>query len=565
MQRPTATITVQRQTATTDARLQSLLSPVLSRRVRAFTPGGQAGYQQQFETVRYFDVGSQGRLITYAGLVPRAEECLRQAGYDVTIVDRTLWPVYAGADKAMLQRSELSINDKRLLAAIAGHPRGQVLLDKPAELPRALALVCCFFSEARVLVVAKSREAAKHVQDGLRKYVDGAVNLGSEVDWAEQSRLSVVTADTFATCNGDDWDVVLFVGQETVLGKQAFDRAVRMQDQLRFCFRVQQGREPGQHESLRLSAACGSVIHDARHCEHRPPTVRVIVAWLPVINLNVVAGRDDDRHNLHTCPALQRKRSAIWRNDIRNNTIAGIAQAIVDSDTNTLWQHGLLLNADANYLQDAYGQPRVAILVESAEHGRELLKRLEGWELIADTRSGVADTGSRAAETGSGVTDTRCGAANTRSRAKGVKPSALSRVIITETAASKLDLAIDVLIRASGGDAALASEIANCGRTSGSKAPTQLLVDFADDWDAQAEAATRLRLRDYQRLGWIVDDAPRSLTSTETGEGSDGHAIKDLPTHATHLSDHHKKQTFTASKTQARKPKARTHRNHQSS
>ena len=72
MLRPTATITVQRHTASTDARLQSLLSPVLSRRVRAFTPGGQSGYQRHFETVRYFDVGSQGRLITYAGLVPRA-------------------------------------------------------------------------------------------------------------------------------------------------------------------------------------------------------------------------------------------------------------------------------------------------------------------------------------------------------------------------------------------------------------------------------------------------------------------------------------------------------------
>jgi hypothetical protein len=192
MQRPTATITVQRHTATTDARLQSLLSTVLSRRVRAFTPGGHSGYQQHFETDRYFHVDSQGRLITYAGLVPRAEECLRQAGYDVTIVDRTLWPVFAGADQAMLQRSELSVNDKSLLAAIADHPRGQVLLDKPAELPRALALVCCFFSEARVLVVAKSRKDAEHVQDGLRKYIDGAVNLGSEVDWTDQHRLLVV-------------------------------------------------------------------------------------------------------------------------------------------------------------------------------------------------------------------------------------------------------------------------------------------------------------------------------------------------------------------------------------
>src|SRR5262249_37347187 len=81
-----------------------------------------------------------------------------------------------------------------------------------------------------------------------------------------------------------------------------------------------------------------------------------------------------------TRTSLERKRRHVWRAGRRNDFIAALTDALVGRDRATLWGHGLFLGAE----DDAYftgPAPSVTVLVESPEHGRELLKRLPGGEL----------------------------------------------------------------------------------------------------------------------------------------------------------------------------------------
>jgi len=81
--------------------------------------------------------------------------------------------------------------------------------------------------------------------------------------------------------------------------------------------------------------------------------------------------------------ALARKR-AVWRDDPRNDAIAAAAHAITAGRREDLHALGMSED-DASAVAGPSPRPRrVAVLVESPDHGRELLGRLHGWHLLAD-------------------------------------------------------------------------------------------------------------------------------------------------------------------------------------
>jgi hypothetical protein len=130
---------------------------------------------------------------------------------------------------------------------------------------------------------------------------------------------------------------------------------------------VRPGRQADRLAQLRLEAMAGPVIYRRRLRRHR---VRVVL--LPVT----------------TCPPagttpLERKRLWYWHNADRNQAIANVAQAFAYLDWPYLHQAGLTMVdlAEHTYRNFCW----VAVLVESPEHGRQLLPLLPGWTMLDNT------------------------------------------------------------------------------------------------------------------------------------------------------------------------------------
>jgi hypothetical protein len=180
--------------------------------------------------------------------------------------------------------------------------------------------------------------------------------------------------------------------------------------------------------------------------------------------------------------ALERKRAAYWGNAARNDFIATAARAFSECDEQALWACGLLL-ADGGI--PLTGRPGVTVLVESAEHARELLQRLPGWEVLDAVPT---PPGARPAFPKTPF-----------------KLRPLDRTVVTSLAAARLaTLDVDVLVRA-GPECPL--ELA--GFPPHSAGPRRvLLVAVADDGDGLARAAVGRRLRDYAGRGWASVGVP---------------------------------------------------------
>jgi hypothetical protein len=174
---------------------------------------------------------------------------------------------------------------------------------------------------------------------------------------------------------------------------------------------------------------------------------------------------------------LERKRRAVWHNQASNQVVAEIAGAFADRDIRTLWNHGLLLDQDE--LPYPAPWPRsTTILVEVAEHGRVLVDRLPGWDLLHAVHGKPGSVYEESSGGGSG----------------------LDRRIVTLVAANELKaFAPDVLIVSMGGDWAF--ELSNFRPTSDQ--PT-LLIDVLDDFDDLAKRGSVARLRTYVARGWKI-------------------------------------------------------------
>ncbi len=196
---------------------------------------------------------------------------------------------------------------------------------------------------------------------------------------------------------------------------------------------------------------------------------------------------------------LTRKIDLIWNNRPRNQFIIEVALKLVEDGLPGLAERGLVataLDTGAVLVDD----PWVAILVESALHGRVLRQGLPGWELWSNV-PGMARRQLQGAATGS------------------------RRTIITMTAAACCDdFAPDALIVAHGG-----SGIPNLpgdpwwgprhmpGDVWLGPRRQIHLFDFIDAFDIQAERDTYSRLCRYVARPWTVV-APTRWLLWATGE-----------------------------------------------
>jgi hypothetical protein len=172
---------------------------------------------------------------------------------------------------------------------------------------------------------------------------------------------------------------------------------------------------------------------------------------------------------------LARKRELYWHNSARNPVIAALARAIAANDQEYLQ----ILRLPARYLPilRRRGGQRVAVLVESPEHGRELKSMLKDWPLLIDQVD-----------------------AHLRDRQKS---QSSETVMVTTAYAARRGLKVDVIIRATGTEWGLCiKRFPPRQRKTGPK--EIVVIDFADQAPAPAKADTERRIAGYKRQGMSV-------------------------------------------------------------
>lgn len=170
------------------------------------------------------------------------------------------------------------------------------------------------------------------------------------------------------------------------------------------------------------------------------------------------------RENTDDRAILERKRTEVWKNQELNRRIGDVARAIRTRKESKLKEMGCSAVCKPLRACKTHGKPKVAILVESAEHAHELKKLLSKWTLLQKAWASKDESKS----------------GKDKSHAPR-KPKMCERVIVTETYVAYNHLDVDVVVVASGsvnGHLRM-RKAASAGRT-GNGLSTQLVVNARD-------------------------------------------------------------------------------------
>jgi hypothetical protein len=423
---------------------------------------------------------SSGRLVVPAGSVPRIAAELRRLGHPVRIRDLRRYDGPAFEINAPLLEA-VGPSEREALLATELHPLGLLAVPPGPSRSRLIGLLCRFWHRAKVLIPCAKIVEARRLAGELGEYVGGNVDAVHKGTWRSGCRVVCCTFHSAHAADPAEWDIVIFArGEQAISVKGGLVRAEFRRHRL-YAF-----IDPGRPRSLRtqrlLEALAGPVIHESPSVLGRKAQVRVLVAhapWLPEPGTGTI---------------LERKRLGFWHNGRRNESVAEIADAFAGGCMLPIWAHGLLLH-EAGFPSGRRPKARVAVLVESLEHGRELKRQLSEWPLL-DAREPHGR-------------DRRPNPARFR-----LPPKA----IVTMVRADKLrELDTDVLIIASGGNGAMIPA-GFPPRAVGGQTRQVLIVDLADDFDPVALEWTRRRLRDYESMGFAMDVSLRWRPADRRGQ-----------------------------------------------
>jgi len=443
-----------------------------------FKADGASGCTAAVTEYNLYARDAKNRLIIPTGLVSRAAAILRSMGHDVTITDHRQFGADHNPDPDVLHES--GGEDRRFLNTVAGNPIGQIKVTGDREAGIRIMQMCRLFGKANILIVAASRRTARSLRWMLSHRFGDDVGLAVSGIGVARRRIMVTTplcAGIFGPC---DAQVVLLANASEASGehvKQAFSYISQMPAR-RYAF-VHQGQRLGWGERLSLEAMSGPVIYTG-DCE--PADVLVYLAG-PCKAPRIHGYLTD----------LGIKRRTIWNNDERNNLVADIAKACVDQNTELLERVGLQ-QIPSELISDGSQPPVVSILVESTEHGRQLMRWLPGWQLMSLRHDG------------------------------NVEPSAGQEIagqIVTVVYAALHGIHSDILIRADGGADGLS--IKDFPPPFASRPQGVAIIDVYDAGNERTGRQTQGRLKAYSRLGWPVLTADLHIpysSSRQTNAGN---------------------------------------------
>jgi hypothetical protein len=420
-----------------------------------FESGGPRGIRSRLVLDTHGRI-NDGKLFVDVGILPRIVAELKRSGRQFTIVDETPPRERVVVDEQA--QAKMPPEESAFLDAIMANHRGLIHAPRLNQRIALIAAAAGALPKARISVGVASRALAKLVHKLISPRLRESVALYHKHTIAHSSaRLQVTTAGSLHPW---DSDVVFFVQVEDSL-IQLFRPTLRElnQGQRAFAFA---GRGPnlGTRERLFVERLFGPTIHSVGNPADRPAGVDLLIADV-----------GSDRYSGPATP-LERKRRAVWQNSRRNAAIAKIARAMADGQVEDVWPYGLLLNPGALEARARAGG-RVAILVESPEHGRALARLLHNWSLLERvpprplTLAGADDD-----------------------------PELPPRSIVTLARAAQLnELDVEVLIRADGNPWPLA--LRGFPPQAGPEARRVFVIDFADAADELAREYSRRRQAAY--------------------------------------------------------------------
>lgn len=222
------------------------------------------------------------------------------------------------------------------------------------------------FPEAKILVLAPRTRDARGIWQGLIDEHTGEF-IGLCVHSVYRPGRCVV-GTVAPRCFSAD--IVVVANAEEMTGERATEHIQRATSAMtRVYTLISRSDALTYKQQLLIEAMSGPVIYTAADMSTQP-TIKLYDVEPPPMT------PPPNQKAAKAISALERKR-ALWHDDRRNDFIASIAEAVAAGDMNKLWEMPLFLDVEELYSD----KPSVAILVESKEHGLELIKRLPQWPL----------------------------------------------------------------------------------------------------------------------------------------------------------------------------------------
>jgi hypothetical protein len=450
-------------------------------------PDNEHGHRVARERRPLFEVwesqGTPPTLRLWAGLWPVASHLLRKAGYEIENQGSHFRPLEEGP--ALENLAKLGSPDLQLLDFVRHHDRGLVVHGPGVSPARLVAEVALAWPRARITVAVSRIREAYDLRDYLRKYVPEAQAYHSENRPETGARVAVATFDFLDHSPIElAWRDIVLVFSAREAARERVLRLLGPALRARLYGLVPRGERVAPSERDLMAALFGFEEIVVPCYRHRERLVQVASSRF--------AGGPRPPADLGVLALLQQ---GLWHHARRNAQVARLAKRLAGQTWAALKGElpGLVPAGDD------LEAPRVAVLVESAEHGLALAKRLPGWPLLAGPEVWTEGLSSSQAQ--------RLQAGLKARKAK------LKKVIVTATGLGFLGRTdIDVLVRADGGTGLPAlSEAHLIERHSQAPRPL-LLVDLDDRHHRLLRRRSRQRQEAYLERGWFpVGMAPHHV------------------------------------------------------
>ncbi len=430
----------------------------LTSRFRRFVPQNGSLSESMIEQHAHFWDLPTGGIEIPIGLAPRAERVVRVAGLNPLLIGNYLRP----SDR--IRNIGLDTNQSRpdairsLSEAFCTHRQGQVIYHTPGHARDVLATLIETFADHRILFVARRRRELR----GLARRLTGASGVRVYADIyaasADPRGKLVVSSFRFGSMRNpdDNWAAIVFLSPDAIQGHSIIENAGwHANRSLMYCLRPA-WTKLSLHEELQIEYCCGPVIHEYAGHEQRA-SVQVLMVDGSHRPVSGILNRES--------PAVELKRGLYWRSGHRNELVATLATALRTGDQNSIIPHIPALRRP-DPLELALQQPTVSVLVQNREHALELQKLLPEWPIVSSNSAQLP-----------GV----C-------------------CIVTEPAASRLEITSGVLINASGNEL---GAILFPARVQ-SQYRVQSLVDFTDTFHSLAGARSTARVQQYHAANYDI-------------------------------------------------------------
>jgi len=315
------------------------------------------------------------------GALSSVVECLEHHGDTVHVVDHRYFGSAHDLDLSAIKDNDL----RAMLEAMERHPIGQI------EIPRrdvcsAIVATCRGFPAANIVIVAANKRQGRYYLRVLRNLFGDSVGKAFGGICDVDTRITVSGYKYLHVREGRQRvDIVLLPDATSMMSDSAQKQlgSIELAPYRLFAF-VPPASPFGTSRQSRLLA---EMVAGRAIWRTGPETARVEVRRPEMASFPNAKG----------LWGIERKRSLFWTNGSRNDRLTAIATAFAERDARRLFELGIEV---PEVFPPTNDQPwNVSMLVESVEHGRELLRRLPEWRLIGgvdgEIHHGVRDDVAR--------------------------------------------------------------------------------------------------------------------------------------------------------------------------